>query len=474
MAKGITSEVGAFLALMLLITLSTGTYFWASRVQNAQENSVTGMQTAFFTKVIGPCVSISGFSHNTFTNKSTVTLRNCGSTSIDVGDAAADDSVLSSGPPQCSFVLSRDNCDICSFALAQNELKTFKINWDVMDCQIVGNEEKELLFRFDGSVAAGIRFTPLVTGSCNELKREITINNTGNRLDGYQVNLTINTSAMIAEGNMSVDCSDMRFKDTNDKDDLPFWIESGCNTTTTKIWVNVPQMPSGEKRIFMHHKNTGAVNLSNGTDTFIVFDDFTGTAIDYNLWNLSLGGTTATTEVKDGVINMFANNSYTWLTSKVNFTTNTSLEIRMFAVNSSEERDRIRVGTTSGMTVPSDLSKLLADDPVGAPQQFQIQWLNGIWTGISIPEREYFRWIESYNDTALQWNLDSETSPFYYANSSTITDVSTRMNTTILVGEQLSLIKGGNITIDWISVRRRLLPEPVMASVGPEIPVCTE
>jgi hypothetical protein len=75
---------------------------------------------------------------------------------------------------------------------------------------------------------------------------------------------------------MRSDCGDIRFTDSDKITQLSYWIESGCNTASTQIWVKVPTIPaSSTKTIYVYYGNLSATSQSNGANTFIFFDDFT-------------------------------------------------------------------------------------------------------------------------------------------------------------------------------------------------------
>jgi hypothetical protein len=119
-------------------------------------------------------------------------------------------------------------------------------------------------------------------------RRAITINNSSNTntLTNYQVLVTLDTQSLISAGKMRSDCGDIRFTDSDKSTLLNYWIESGINTTTTKIWVKVPSIPaSSSKTIYVYYGNSGATSASNGDVTFDFFDDFPGTSLDTNKWN---------------------------------------------------------------------------------------------------------------------------------------------------------------------------------------------
>ena len=104
-----------------------------------------------------------------------------------------------------------------------------------------------------------------------QYSKPIIINNTANSnvLTDYQVKLITDTASLIADGKMKSDCSDIRFSDSDKTTQLNYWIESGCNTASTNIWVKVPLIPaSSTKTIYMYYGNFSASPASNFGNTF--------------------------------------------------------------------------------------------------------------------------------------------------------------------------------------------------------------
>ena len=92
-------------------------------------------------------------------------------------------------------------------------------------------------------------------------RKPIFVNNTsGSTLSNQDVLVQVDTTALVAAGKMKSNCYDMRFYDSNDTTALTYFVESGCNTTTTQVWVRVPSVPNGGKTILMYHGNTAATN----------------------------------------------------------------------------------------------------------------------------------------------------------------------------------------------------------------------
>ncbi|NTW31104.1 MAG: DUF2341 domain-containing protein [Bacteroidetes bacterium] len=105
-----------------------------------------------------------------------------------------------------------------------------------------------------------------------QYKAPWTINNTSNSntLTGYQVKLTLNTAALVTAGKMLATGNDIRITDNDQCTLLPYWIESGINTTNTVIWVNIPSIAaSSSKTIYMYYGNASAVSASSAIDTKI-------------------------------------------------------------------------------------------------------------------------------------------------------------------------------------------------------------
>ncbi len=108
----------------------------------------------------------------------------------------------------------------------------------------------------------------------------------GNILTDYQIALTIDTASLISAGKMKSDCSDIRFVDENGNV-LPYYIESGCNSRNTKIWIRLPQLYVGRNTtIYMYYGNPEAASMSNGKEVF----DYFGSISQFRLPKNSLNG----------------------------------------------------------------------------------------------------------------------------------------------------------------------------------------
>ncbi|MCD6230202.1 MAG: DUF2341 domain-containing protein, partial [Candidatus Diapherotrites archaeon] len=126
-------------------------------------------------------------------------------------------------------------------------------------------------------------------------RKPITVADTsGSDLTDFQVLLEFDSASLIADGLMNADCSDLRFADGFGLSALGYWVESGCNTASTKVWVKVPAIPAnGSTDIHMYYGNAPAESASSGSGTFEFFDDFEEGVLDK--WKQTTYGSISTT-----------------------------------------------------------------------------------------------------------------------------------------------------------------------------------
>jgi hypothetical protein len=106
-------------------------------------------------------------------------------------------------------------------------------------------------------------------------RRPISVGNTtGGSLSNVDVLITLDTASLISAGKMQSDCDDLRLVDSDDTTLLTYWIEGGCNTSTTQIWARIPSILSVGKTIFAYYKNSGATNgQTSWGGNFITFNN---------------------------------------------------------------------------------------------------------------------------------------------------------------------------------------------------------
>ena len=82
----------------------------------------------------------------------------------------------------------------------------------------------------------------------------------GTPLTNEQVLVEIDTATLISTSKLQADCDDLRFVDSDDSTSLDYWVEGGCNTSATQVWVEIPTLPGAGSTIYMYYGNDSATN----------------------------------------------------------------------------------------------------------------------------------------------------------------------------------------------------------------------
>ena len=108
-------------------------------------------------------------------------------------------------------------------------------------------------------------------------RRAIVIENSSERkILNEEVLIQIDTQNLIKDEKLQWDCDDLRFLDSDNATNLSYWIEGGCNTKSTQIWIDIPSLPENGKVIYAYYGNEKAPNSEiqwNGS--FLMFSDST-------------------------------------------------------------------------------------------------------------------------------------------------------------------------------------------------------
>jgi hypothetical protein len=93
--------------------------------------------------------------------------------------------------------------------------------------------------------------------------------------------------------------SDIRFVYGEDQE-LAYWIEEWDDEEKkARIWINIPELSKkGKVTVRMLYGNEHAISSSNGTATFIFFDDFSLPSVDEQKWNIE--GAIGTWSIDEG------------------------------------------------------------------------------------------------------------------------------------------------------------------------------
>jgi hypothetical protein len=257
---------------------------------------------------------------------------------------------------------------------------------------------------------------------------------------------------------MRSDCGDIRFTDSDGTTLLNYWIESGCDSNNTRIWIKVNISASSTKTIYLYYGNLSASSLSNGDATFDFFDDFLGTSLNISKWTVGCwtgsGGYSVT--VSNGYVRIYSGSSTAaGIVSKTGFSFPFIVEGSYRWVSGAENWHAI-VQTSSG----SD-SDWVRHGYSYTTYYYQKRTSGTISTYQSLSRSPPTFWTR----IKIIWTSSSS---FYYENYNQVNTVTTQdrwsSGTNYI---QLFTWNGGISDYDWIAVRKYTYPEPT-TSLGAE------
>ncbi len=105
-------------------------------------------------------------------------------------------------------------------------------------------------------------------------RRGIAVANAGaTELTNEDVLIEIDTATLVGASKMQSDCDDLRVTDSDTTTSIDYWIESGCNTATTRVWVRIPTLPADGTTIYFYYGNASAVNAETRWPIYMSFGD---------------------------------------------------------------------------------------------------------------------------------------------------------------------------------------------------------
>jgi hypothetical protein len=100
----------------------------------------------------------------------------------------------------------------------------------------------------------------------------------------YTVKLYINASLFTG---INGTFKDIRFTDSSETVELPYWIENYTLGSFANVWVKTNLSSTGNTTIYIYYGNNGASTTSNIKTAFLVGDDFADGVVDTNIWQYS-------------------------------------------------------------------------------------------------------------------------------------------------------------------------------------------
>jgi len=115
----------------------------------------------------------------------------------------------------------------------------------------------------------------------------------------YQINITVingtgsdSGATVYIDNKTRTDFGDVRFVDDDGSTLLDCWVETLNDGVNATFWVEIADnLNTTDVTIYMYYGNSEATSTSNGTDTFLAFDDFTSDTLD-DAWTFVQSGRT--------------------------------------------------------------------------------------------------------------------------------------------------------------------------------------
>lgn len=293
---------------------------------------------------------------------------------------------------------------------------------------------------------------------------------------GAQANFQVQVTVSY-DNDMQADFDDIRFTDSDGTTLIDHWLETKTDSSSATFWVEVPNIPASPSTVtmYLYYGNASVSSASNGDNTFLFFDDFEGSSLDFtNKWELAASGGTYNATVSGGVFRQYATSGEYKVrtdTTKVDIPINIVVEqkfkIGTYADSANTNRNRLLIGnvTLSGV---SDHS---ISDKSSSPTAPTVQYYWGSFTGTATTLDTWLRNVRKVYGTTGANNSTYEWTTYIYSTGATEFSRSVTATTTtpvraaILMGDPG---QGGDIYTDWIFVRKYASSEPSVGTAGAE------
>ncbi len=308
-----------------------------------------------------------------------------------------------------------------------------------------------------GALAGGTPVT--ITGNYftdNYFEQLITVNTSNGALPAdYQFKVVMDTATPISSSDMQADCDDLRFYKSDEHTPIPFWIESGCNTSDTIIWLKFPDAISmgSTEYISARYGFPTMTTKSNGNNVFPFFDDFSSATYDTTKWTELTG-----TVTQSGGILSLSNNSGV-------FAGNYTLPYNSIIETSANPLSTSRVGVAIRAATQSDYG-FVGD---GTSNIIDILW----WSGSLFAESNSGENVLGAFTTGFQKYMmiyrpdDNDTVDYDYNNGlSTANRAGTSPADTL---HPTLYSSNGQSDYDFILVRKYVANEPIVTISGQSI-----
>jgi len=287
---------------------------------------------------------------------------------------------------------------------------------------------------------------------------KVIIDNSGNSetLTDYQVKVTVTDPVFFSK------CTEQKFVEFYDEDMvtlLNHWTEKFDTVNNVAIfWVKIPNIPAnGIKTIYLNINTSRTEDLSNGENVFEFFDDFEGSALDTNKWNLVKGTEGSNVFVLDSMLKVTSNSVL--IQSKQSFSQGFILECK------NKWKSPIQYGyIVQGFreTTSKDAEHLIHDEG-------NRLYTDGSATGYPfIPQGEvWYLYRLKVKDNTAKAEIHEILADGSLSLKSSLEGTTTFTNAVITLVERPDTYEARSVEAywDWIRIRKYTEPEPTVAVI---------
>jgi len=302
-------------------------------------------------------------------------------------------------------------------------------------------------------------------------RKPVNISNGGGALTNYQMKLTVDTQTLVGAGKMLSSGNDIRFTSSDGTTSINYWIESGMNTISTVIWVEVPSIPAGSSTIYLYYGNASASAASSGTNTFIFFDDFESGVGNWTAVNAGAGRsfTQSSAQKTQGTYSMYIDDGSTGSTYGVyaTYTTQTGTFVVDYDIRPEQNTMRWRTYLANGVNIGPDLR--FSNTADGSDVEYNN---NGTWTNLpTATSYSANTWYSFTLDDIRTQGSPNDTYDIYIGGVQKANDVrwsANRIQLTRIYFISQTAAETPKVYVDLVKVRAYASPQPTVSSIGAE------
>jgi hypothetical protein len=288
----------------------------------------------------------------------------------------------------------------------------------------------------------------------NQTSGSGTLTNYDIQIHVYNGSGSDSSSSVYINNETNADFSDVRFTQDDGSTLLSYWCESYVSQSDAWFWVEIPtDLSLGNVAIYLYYGNSTSSSLSNGFNTFTLFDDFDG-ALNTSLWE-----TSGNYYVSNSIVHITGAG---WLQTNETWKYGPGYALRMRAQFGAADYQEA-IGFTGYDDQPSSqpIHTYQANYPISG--HFNARTYNngsGVTDDLGTNYSGYHVWeCQRQDDSNARFAID---------NAVVGTDHTTYVPTQsmyVSLGIDAGTA-GSEVDVDWIAVRRYIYPEPIQGTWG--------